>query len=290
MIIRALDTLVFENNGASETSARMEASTSRAAARLVRLLEVPDSELLADNDPFLAPWRDVARRFNATATPAQRHRWIDGHRSMLTAVTWERVYVVSNEIPTLNEYASIRMHTIGVGPVRAAIEFTRCIDVPDEEMYSPVVQAINEAWGLLAGWDNDLFSYSRHRMLNGGREPVLNLVGLLILTHGYSLQDAFLHAVELRNRVMRLIVRLRAQIMPLASPDLRAYLTGVVCAIRGSLDWYNQRQVEGSSSVDGLDSAPDLELTVQLTDISAPDADKPIDMPAIAWWWDLLEG
>lgn len=290
IIICALDDLVMEDNAAS-ASAATAAAMWRACSRLLRLLEVPNAQLMEEPNPFLAPWRDVARRFNDAASPTQRRRWVEGHRAFFNGVAWERALVASESLPTLNEYACVRMHTIGVGPARAAIEFTRGVDVPDREMDSPAVRAINEAWGLLNGFDNDLFSYSKDRAQvrdSGARdEPVLNLVGLLILEHGYTVSEALTQAVELRNRIMSLFVRLRAQLMPNASPALREYLEGVGCAIRGVLEWHVRPRTSRFTEI-AENGAGEIEFTVEISPTPVADHEKRVELPAISWWWDLL--
>jgi len=291
IIICALDDLVMEGRGDSDAGNGNAAMMWKASSRLLRILEVPDAQLIGEPNPFLAPWRDAAQRFKDAASPTQHRRWIDGHRGFFNGVAWERSLVAGDKLPTLNEYACVRMHTIGVGPARAAIEFTRRIDVPDWEMDSPAVRAINEAWGLLNGWDNDLFSYSKDRPVGPDGAygvPVLNLVGLLVLTHGYTLPEALTHAVDLRNQVMSLFVRLRAQLMPTASPELREYLEGVGCAIRGVLEWHVRPRTSRFTEVGGKGQS-EIEFTVDITDTPVAKHTKPIELPAIAWWWDLLE-
>ncbi|MFI5735016.1 terpene synthase family protein [Kribbella sp. NPDC051587] len=285
MLVRVLGDLTSGRDDTAEPTALRETTTWRAAARLIRLLEVPAAELLPTTDPFLAPWRNVARRFNAVATSAQKRRWIDGHRSFLSAIMWQRAFVVAEERLTLNEHASLRIHTSGVGPGRAVIEFTRRIEVPGSEMYSPAVQAINEAWGLLSGWEADLFRYCKYRTTNPERDSGLNLVDLLVLTYGCTAHDALIHAVELRNQVMSLIVRLQAQVVQTASPTLRDYLDGVSLAIRGLLEWRIQSRAASSPSK----SADQIWFTPHITRTPAPRHTERIALPAIAWWWDLLE-
>jgi len=299
IIICALDDLVMEDNGDSGPSAAQSGSGARHAAalwracsRLLRVLEVPNARLIEEPNPFIAPWRDAAQRFNDLATPTQHRRWIEGHRAFFNGIAWEQALALSDSLPTLNEYASVRMHTIGVGPARAAIEFTRGIDVPDREMDSPPVRAINEAWGVLNGWDNDLFSYGKDRaaLRNSGKngEPASNLVGLLMLTYGYTLPEALNRAVELRNRVMSLFVRLRAQLMPKASPALREYLEGVGNAIRGVLEWHLRPRTSRFTELGGSGSGG-IEFTVDITEIPVADHEKAVELPSIAWWWDLLD-
>ena len=288
IIICSLDSLTTHSGPGSRNPAEL----SKTCARLLRVLEVPDAALIEEPNPFIGPWRDVAQRFKDAATPTQHRRWIEGHRGFFGGIAWEQALALSGALPTLNEYACVRMHTIGVGPATAAIEFTRGIEVPDWEMDSPPVRAVNEAWALLNGWDNDLFSYNKDRATgrNGSMrgEPVANLVGLLILTHGYTLPEALTRSVELRNRVMSLFVRLRAQLLPKASPALREYLEGVGNAIRGVIEWHVRPRTSRFTEPGGK-GAGAIEFTVDITETPAADHAKAVQLPAIAWWWDLLE-
>lgn len=87
---------------------------------------------------------------------------------------------------------------------------------------------------------------------------------------------------------MSLFVRLRARLMPTASPALREYLEGVGCAIRGVLEWPVRPRTSRFTEPGG-NGAGEIEFTVDITETPAADHAKPVQLPAIAWWWDLLE-
>lgn len=94
-------------------------------------------------------------------------------------------------------------------------------------------------------------------------------------------------AVAMRDRLMHLFLRLREQMLPQASQELRSYLICLGNAIRGNIDW--QLKVPRYTSLSDYSSPPILGQTFSAECIDKPDiSNAPLPFPAISWWWDYL--
>jgi hypothetical protein len=263
--------------------------------RLLRTLEVPDSGLLDDSNPFGAAWCDIARRLIELAPPGVYRRWVQGHRAHFSSVAWHQSYLVSRTLPSLNEYISLRGGSVGTAPSAAMVELTRGCQIPSEEMDQPAVRALHEAWAFLHGCDNDLVSYGKElwdtHYRRGADEDLaapFNIVGLLMHHDHCTLAEALDRAATLRNHVMVLLLGLIDRIRPNASDEMRKYLDGVGPNIRGVLDWYLSPRTQRYTNPDG-NSPGVVEYTLTITDTAPFTTEIPILLPTMSWWWDHLD-
>ncbi|WP_406481729.1 terpene synthase family protein [Streptomyces sp. NBC_01615] len=257
-------------------------------SRVARTLEYPESGVQDDANPFAAPWHDIARRFHQYATPAVHRRWVEGHRSLFSGAVWQQSVAQAGVLPSLNEYLSMRMQTIGVLASGAMTELTGGYEVPGREMDSPAVRAVNEAWSLIMACDNDLFSYgkelwqSRH-----GEADNLNLVSLCINRHGHTLDQALEQVAALRNRAMALLVQLSERLALTGSIELRTYLLQAGQVIRAGEDWQLDPRTRRYTSPHGSPPA-DIKFTADIVASPAAGTWTGGPLPTIDWWWDQL--
>jgi hypothetical protein len=78
---------------------------------------------------------------------------------------------------------------------------------------------------------------------------------------------------------MTLFLRLQEQLLPHASPGLRAFLIGVGKAIPGHNEWA-QKLVRYA-----IPGSPSTVWALQPATASL----KPLSIPSISWWWDQLD-
>ncbi|GAA2122774.1 terpene synthase family protein [Actinomadura napierensis] len=250
------------------------------AGPLQRALEAPYENLT--EDPLVAALQDIGRSFHECATPVQVRRFCDAHRAWLFAVAWQIVNRVRGHMPDLAEYTAMRLHSAGGAPTLAMLEIATAAEVPAREMDSPAVRALTEMAVLVASWDNDLHSY-RKECWEGHTDQ--NLVTVLAHHEGWTAEEAMVRGVGMRDRVLARFLRLREDVRPKASQELRQYLQCLGHAIRGNIDWalkvprYNAVEVAGAPLQDpGWADGP--------SDAST----DPLPIPGIAWWWDRVAG
>lgn len=254
------------------------------AGAVQRALEMP-GRLPADADRFTTAIHDIGHSLRQAATPTQVRRFVEAHRCWLLDVAWQVTNRSRNYMPDLNEYTTMRLGSSGGPPTYALLEIANAAEVPDHEMDSPPVQALTELACLIAGWDNDRHSYRKEQESEHADQ---NIVNVLVQRHHRPPQDAVAAAIAVRDRAMSLFLRLREQTLRGASQELRSYLDCLGHGIRGNIEW--ALRVPRYTDPDGgvrpgtaAASAPNW------SDRPSDTSTAPLPIPAVAWWWDLLE-
>lgn len=260
------------------------------AARVTRVLEVPDSDMGNRANLFLPPVRDLALRGREWGTPTQIRRVVEGHRAWYFGVLWEFGQRVRDVTPSLKDYAHMRQHTAGGTATTCWMEIIGGAEIPDREMDSPAVRALAELAFTIASWDDDLFSYGKETWFASQSKQEasgcrLNLVDILVLERGYTVEQAMEEAVELCNRLTHRFVELRDQVRPRAGAALRDYLDCLAYLVRGNIEW--GLQADRYRNPDGR-SPGAVNTAGSWTRTPPSDAATAPPIPSIAWWWDEL--
>ncbi|MFI6638191.1 terpene synthase family protein [Streptomyces sp. NPDC050504] len=252
---------------------------ARETSRIVRGIEAP-AVRLTDESPHGAALRALRLELERFATRQQLRRWTDAMRVYTSGLVWEASCRRSPGLPSLDDYVTLWMRAIGMAPSTAMIEVMAGYEVPDHDMEDPRVRALTEITWTLVSWDNDL--YSRNKELLRADDN-LNLIDVLSEELSCDPHDALERAVEMRDRVMVLFLRLRDQVLRYASDELRRYIKGLGQFIRGHLDWASRcpRYSLPASPI----TAPDQWWKQRPAD----DSREPLPIPTIAWWWDQLD-
>jgi hypothetical protein len=270
------------------------AAFATLAPRLLWMMEHPHAGLLEPN-PFTDALVEVSGRTRERATPAQFRRWLHGHRLWWDHAIWETAIRSTGKSVDFNESVAIRgWQTAGV-IYAAVLEILHGAELPEVEYSAPAVQAVLHAFSLIAGWDNDLYSYGKELWQNQRRQPnpdgelfVGNLVGALMHRDGCGLPAALDRAVGMRDHMMCLFIRLREQLWPKASAELRALLDGLARIVRGHLDWYFAPNTLRYSNPDGA-SPGAVTVTGGFSETPSPGASEPLPIPSIRWLWEQLD-
>ncbi|MDT0378341.1 selina-4(15),7(11)-diene synthase [Streptomyces sp. DSM 42041] len=247
-------------------------------SRLLRVAQNPEAPML-QQDPLAHGLRDLSRRMAHHGTPAQVTRWVDALREYFLSVVWEAGYRSHATVPDLNDYTLMRLYDGATSVVLPLLEMGHGYELDPGERDHRSVRAAAEMAYFVITWDNDLFSY--HKESRAGQH-YLNVLRVLQHHRGMDPEDALRTAVAQRDRVMVLFERLCDHLTStVAGPRLRQYLRSLGHFIRGAQDW-------GISS--HRYTTPDDPARLPSTFLDAPtdDSSEPLDIPCIAWWWDLL--
>ncbi|MFG2891241.1 hypothetical protein [Streptomyces sp. NPDC048248] len=256
------------------------------AARLIRSLEAPGSTLLGP-DPLTTALDDLVARTRAMLTPFQLRRFTEGTRDWLFGATWQTANAERGTMPTLNDFAAMRMSVNGTRFTLTWCDAANGIDVPADVLYSAPVQALTDAAGFIVSCDNDLFSYNKEDHQDPWEQ---NLINVVAQTHDCSPGEAIQASVAIRDRVMTLFVRLRAQLARKADEPLRRYLDSLERYIAGSIAWQNLAPRYASPR--NRNELPVKGATYGITwrDTPSDPTTEPLPISSIAWWWEQLEG
>jgi hypothetical protein len=244
---------------------------------LTRVTEAPCSARW--DSPFAVSLADLRDQLLAIGSPLQVARWASSMQLYFMANAATAVQRLNGTIPDLDTYVAQRIHSGAVKPCLLLLDVADGYELPSAELENPDVWALNEMVCTLVGWDNDLLSYHKE-LMRGGDDH--NLVTVLARAQGLSIDEAVVAAVDMRERVLWLYLRLHDQVYKTASPRLRMYLAGLSSWIRGHLEW-------GMKTVRYRDS----EAGANHPDELAPEPEgidrTPLPIVSVAWWWDRLD-
>ncbi|MFH8452891.1 terpene synthase family protein [Streptomyces fungicidicus] len=251
----------------------------RFVGRATHVMESPGYRVTRNASPLIAALHDAMEQLRAECTPTQVTRVSAGLRRTLTS----GIHKLHLDEPTEDEYLALRIHDVGGHTYAAEIALCGPAPIPDDAWNAPAVQALIECTTLLVGVENDVFSYRKEKA-EGQTSP--NIVGILQAARGLSLDEAVAATVEVRDRLLLLILRLRERLMPLAEPPLRYLIERLGYFIIANTETYwcapryhpSGEQRMALEDVAGTPAcwAPSLSTT----DTS------PLPYPSISWWWD----
>jgi hypothetical protein len=247
-----------------------------ALQRLLRVAQNPGTPMLQD-DPVANGLRDLRDRIDRYGTAAQAARWVEALLQYFTAVVHEAHHRRARTVPSLNDYTLIRLYNGATTVVLPLLEMGHGYELQQNERDHLSVRAAAEMASFIICWDNDLFSH--HKESRGSRY-YLNV--LRVLEHEYQLtsSQALVMAIAQRDRVMRLFLRLREELLDQASPELAQYLHSLSTFIRGAQDW-------GISSLRYTTPNDPAGLPTTFRETPTDESDEPLDIPVISGWWEL---
>jgi hypothetical protein len=157
--------------------------------------------VLADNTPtsppgpFTTALRDLLDRIRDRATPSQ-YLTLTGHlHGNLRGLLWEARHLNDPSRVSLHTYRTMRPLTVFARTLAAIAPITLSYELPERQGAADLVDRSESAVACLAGWVNDLASYSREASRSS--VPPLSLPTLLMGEHRLQLPEAFRAAARL---------------------------------------------------------------------------------------------
>ncbi|MFF3324497.1 selina-4(15),7(11)-diene synthase [Streptomyces sp. NPDC002889] len=245
--------------------------------RLLRIAQNPEAAMLLD-DPLAAGVRDLRLRVDRYGTAGQTARWVDALREYFFSVVWEAAHRRAGTVPDLNDYTLMRLYDGATSMVLPMLEMGYGYELQPHERDRTAVRAVAEMASFIITWDNDIFSHRKERSSLGF---YLNILRVLEEHHGLTTGQALDTAISQRDRVMCLYMRVSEHLAETGSPQLRQYLRSLSSFIRGAQDW-------GISSVRYTTPDDPANLPPVFRDTPTDDSGEPLDIPAVAWWWELV--
>ncbi|MGW0002877.1 terpene synthase family protein [Nocardia grenadensis] len=271
--------LVDDLTDSPTPTGRIDRSPADMFARLVRISENPSCALLP-GDNVADALVDIVHQLRTWADPTQMRWFSQAVRQWLLGVLWEQDIRRNNLPLTLNEYLIPRnwsmanMFTASVGAMLAGPSSK---DLPDHVLDSPAVRAATEAAMVIIVFDNDRYSYAK-TLLQG--DSHIDLFELVRHEHpGRSFAEAVVETIALRDRIMSLYVRLRAQLRPGAGSALQQYLTNLECLVSGNIEFGKEAARFRTAGT----------ATPRITTTPSDDSSDPVPLPSVRWWWDQLD-
>ncbi|MFD5086081.1 hypothetical protein ACFWOG_25990 [Kitasatospora sp. NPDC058406] len=259
------------------------ASAIGLTSHLLRVMESPTTEPAADQTGPVAALQSLMHSVQAVATQTQLSRFVDAHRKWFHAILWG---MADPALSSLDEFVHQRMLNAGGAASMCWSEITNGEEIPNAELHSPAMRALQESSFLMMALDNDLLSYNRELLID---KTHLNVVMLLARLNDCPPEQAVHQAVALRDRLTTLFLKLREQEHPKLSAPARAYVADLAHAIRSNLDWgsHSPRYTAVTSRTQ-LPPPNPTPIPLTLTDHPSDPSTEPLPCPTIAWWWQQL--
>ncbi|KAH7928123.1 terpenoid synthase [Leucogyrophana mollusca] len=176
------------------------------------------------------------RRFIKTGGPGCTERFIHTMDLFFIAVVQQADDRANGVVPDLESYITVRRDTSGCKPCFALIEYAAKIDLPDEVMSHPCIQAMEEATNDLVTWSNDIFSYN----VEQSRHDTHNMIVVIMRERGLDLQGAVDFVGRYCKGSIERFERERAALPSWGEDidrDVAIYIDGLQNWIVGSLHW-----------------------------------------------------
>ncbi|MEN8652135.1 terpene synthase family protein [Streptomyces sp. 21So2-11] len=255
------------------------------SVRVLRTLECADSTLLGPGSASAA-LIDLAQDTRATLTPYQMHRLCNGTRDWLMGACWQTRNTEQRVMPTLNDFAAVRMSVNGTFFSLAFSEVANDIHVPPAAQHAAPVRALTDSAGFIVGCDNDLFSYAQDDHHNPCAQ---NLVNVIAHHTGSTPREALRPAVALRDRAMTLFTTLREQVGRDADEPLQRYLDALGQYIAGCIRWMSAAPRYASPRNRHPLPVVGARYDITITDHPSDPSTAAPPIPSIAWWWTQLD-
>ncbi|MER6387255.1 hypothetical protein ABT236_02105 [Streptomyces sp. NPDC001523] len=273
----------WQDSGADDVRT---AAVTDHGARLLRTIETPGAGLLPDG-PMTRALEDLVTRTHALLTPFELRRFTEGTRDWLLGAAWEAANAERGLIPGLADFAAMGTLANGTRFSLTWADVANRVRPAPDVLYAPEVRALTDAAGFVVSADNDLFSYDKDDHV----EPrEVNLINVIAHQEGLTPARAVPVAVALRDRVMGLFLRLRQQVARDADEQLARHLEGMGHYIAGCLAWQDRAPRYASPRNRNELPVEGARFDIRYRDGPSDDRTEAPPLPALAWWWDLLDG
>ncbi|WP_326738310.1 terpene synthase family protein [Streptomyces sp. NBC_01022] len=248
--------------------------------RLQRIVEVPWATPAEDS--YSAALRELRLRLDNLTTPVQTARWAAAFRAYLQGQVWMAANSAHERIPSLSDHLAVRLDSSAVKIFSTLSEIIHGYDLPAADYERHDVRGFVEVFASVIGWSNDLVSYHKERQRS--QDGYGNIVDLIAYEQKCSLAEAVRETAMMHTRAMALYLRLRDQILHDAEPELHRWITDCDHWIRADYDWSltTNRYVNPENPAD-------LPAGSAASPFDEREADQPLPIASIAWWWTLIK-
>lgn len=178
---------------------------------------------------------DIKLRVVDHGNDDQLTRWRAATKDYLSAQVWEAGNREAGYVPPREDYVFMRRRTGAMMTVYTLVDVATQIPLSVEEWRHPAVTQLTEIANDVVVWDNDLISYAKE--IVAGRNADNNLISVLRRHQRVSTQRAMDRLVQMRDRKLAEMVRLRPAIEELRSPGVSAYQAGLEYWISGMIEY-----------------------------------------------------
>ncbi|QFZ83039.1 hypothetical protein GFK26_09810 [Variovorax paradoxus] len=244
-------------------------------AMIHRAIETPEDGAQF-KDRYAAAMCDIRRRLQTHASADQMAQWLAAMKGWFFAETWKAGNVATGHVPSLDDYALLRLYSGGglAFPTLAAI--AQGYAVPVDMLEDRRVKALTEMALTLATWSADIVSYEKEVAREQGAH---NLVSVIQHEDQCTPALAAARAVAMYMEIMQLFLSLRTELLTHPSPALQRHLQCLGHIVRATFDWCHgsERYVQEAAPAEAPSETP------AAAHAASPRTARTIS--SIAWWW-----
>lgn len=256
-----------------------------SAFRTIRALESHD--IVVDiNDRYAIAMRDILQRVRKLSPDYLANQWVDSVRHWFFIEIQKASNVARGIRPTLNDYVVTRMHTGATPTFMLNTQIANGLELGPGLLFDRRVNALMELARMTVNWSSDCYSYFKEaeRTADG-----YNIIDVLMDTYKLTIEAAMDMAFNMQDRMLMRFVELRDEVLS-SHHDKGAeiYIEALEEYTIGGILWCQETQryrfIDGTPSGKLAYTASGFTKVARGTELS-----EPIDIPNIAWWWEVGE-
>ncbi|KAF8674684.1 hypothetical protein RHS04_07276 [Rhizoctonia solani] len=175
-------------------------------------------------------------RMREDGSEATIRHFIDAVDFYTKAVYQQKVNRSDDRTPSIDEYIQLRRDTSAMKIAWAVLEYSLCMDLPDEVVNHPVVKELADAGNDILTWANDIYSFP----IEFARGDTHNFVCVAMEHKRLDLNGAIEFVNKLTRQRLDDYVAAKAQ-LPSFGPGLdeqvAQYLKGIEYCVQGFIEW-----------------------------------------------------
>ncbi|KAF8507605.1 terpenoid synthase [Gautieria morchelliformis] len=190
-----------------------------------------------DEEPDLSRlMRDFCTRFISNAGSGCQTRFASSLELYLVAADRQAKERSSQENLSLENYVRSRRLSSACKPCFDLIEYSQDIDLPDDVIENPILEAMKDCANDYISWSNDIYSYN----VEQSRGDTHNIITVIMRNRDLDVQGAFDHAGNMCIEAIKGYCEYKSR-LPSYGPEIdrqvAAYTRGLESWISGNLEW-----------------------------------------------------
>lgn len=252
----------------------------QASAEMWRQMESPEHKL--SKDRYALALRDLRIRMDKYATPEQTERFLRSMCVYFLSEMWKSI----EPQPTVNDYISMRVTGGGAWSFPTLGHIIADVRIHQNDFEDRRIRAMFEMLSHLMAWETDPHAYLKE-LTRGSNYKEHNLIRVLMRERQCDFTIAIDKYLDMRIKVISLILRLKDDIEKDASPEVKGYIESVIRYYVGATVWsQNTRRYKSMSGHTDENSFEGGQLTLPTqTNILFNDPGH-VEIDAIRWWWN----
>ncbi|MBR8840869.1 MAG: hypothetical protein DSM106950_44650 [Stigonema ocellatum SAG 48.90 = DSM 106950] len=190
-----------------------------------------------EDEPLIHSFANICQRLKRYGSVNFYNRFIKDYEDYLYASAWEAKNSYAQIKPNLATYLKMRPYIGGIYPFLDLTELIEGIDLVEEYVGHPIIQALRLTTGNILLWANDIISCQKEYKIG----QYHNIVIILYLTRNCTFDEAIQQAKEIHDAEVESFCELVSQLPSFnlsVDAEMQRYIAGFQSWMRGHHDWW----------------------------------------------------